>query len=143
MTKNKINLIYPLEMYYPDYFKDFPTEEEIYHIIADYREVIADQSSSIEDKKAKELSLSLLQEKIKEYDYFKGVRNILEQFFLENKNPAEIFESLFPYKESQAEIYRSQFTDACDLIAADEGVIDWSKMGISWYKFKKSEGLLK
>lgn len=141
-NKNKLNLLYPLEMYYVDYFESFPNDEEIYHIIADYREMIANSDISKEQKKAKELSINLLTEKISQYDYFDGVRNILEQFFLGNKNPAEIFESLFPFTENQAEIFRSQFTDACDLIAAEDGLVDWPKMGVSWYDFKKEEGVL-
>lgn len=141
-NKNKLTLLYPLEMYYIDYFKDFPNDEEIYHIIADYREAIASIDISKEEKKAKELNINLLMEKMSQYEYFDGVRNILEQFFLGNKNPAEIFESLYPFNENQAEIFRSQFTDACDLIAAEDGQVEWSKMGVSWYDFKKEEGVL-
>lgn len=141
MDKNKKNkklaLLNPIEMYYEDYFSSIPNEEERYSILTNYRDFQKNQSYGENNKDYSDIekSFKLFLEFSEKIDYFSGVRNIVNQL-LSDKDPTEIFEKMFPNSQAQAEVYKSQFTDACDIIIhRDE--IDWKRMNIPWYDYHK------
>lgn len=141
MSKDTVfNLLNKEEMYYPEYFNGLPSEEEQFALLTKFRSLNED-SFSVDQKEYEETekSFKFLNEILEKRDYFDNVRNITNQL-LSNKDPTEVFSSMFPSNKVQAEIYRSQFTDACDLILNKEHV-DWSKLNLPWFEFKNEYGM--
>lgn len=136
MTK-EISLLNPLKMYYPDYFKDIPNDEEQFSLLSRYRELL--KIGTEEEINEVEKSFQLLNEMLEKRDYFDGVRNILNQL-LSGKEPTDIFSNMFPSTRNQIEIFRSQFTDACDIVLHKDE-IEWDKMQLPWYEYKNEYGL--
>lgn len=138
-NKKELKLLNPIEMYYPDYFKNLPSEEEQHALLVRYRTLIKN-SISYEDKEIEETdrSFKILNEILEKRDYFENVRNIMNQL-LSNKHPGQLFVSMFPSNRTQSEIYRSQFTDACDLLL-NKDKVDWERMNLPWYNFKNEFG---
>lgn len=132
-------LLNPVEYYYPDYFKNIPSEEEQHSLLIRYRGVNRDILNEEDDVEEIEKSFKIMNELLEKRDYFENVRNIANQL-LSNKNPTELFTNMFPNGKIQAEIYRSQFTDACDLIL-NKDHINWDRMNLPWYNFKKDNGM--
>lgn len=136
MSENKINTLNPIEMYYPKYFSSIPNEEEQFTILTKYREFKKNSEiAKTEEDKEIEKSFKILNEIIEKKDYFEGVRIIINQL-LSNQEPSEIFKKMYPNSLIQSEIYKSQFTDACDLIL-NKDQVDWDSMDIPWYEYKK------
>jgi len=140
MDKNnkdvKPELLYPLSMYYEGAIEGVPNLEEQYQILAECREYSEKKNSRVDPYSIDEpvLALNLMMEKLEQYDYFEGVRNIVNNLLTQNRRPQELFRSLFPNSEEKVQIFKSQFSDACDLICMGDDV-DWSRMGVSWYGF--------
>lgn len=139
MSENKMKLLNEIEMYYPNYFSSIPNEEEQFTILTKYREFKKNNNIvKTEEDKEVEKSFHLLNEMIEKKDYFDGVRIIINQL-LSNQEPADIFKKMYPNTAVQSEIYKSQFTDACDLIL-NKDQVDWEAMNIPWYEYKKENG---
>lgn len=140
MDKNEqsveVNLLYPLSMYYVGAIEGVPTLEEQYQILAESREYSEKRKTRIDPYSIDEpvIALNLMMEKLEQYEYFEGVRNIVNNLLSQNRKPQELFRSLFPNSEEKVNIFKSQFSDACDLICMGDKV-DWKKMGLSWYNF--------
>ena len=140
MDKNEqgiqVNLLYPLSMYYVGAIEGVPTLEEQYQILAESREYSEKTKTRIDPYSIDEpvIALNLMMEKLEQYEYFEGVRNIVNNLLSQNRKPQELFRSLFPNSEEKINIFKSQFSDACDLICMKDKV-DWKRMGLSWYNF--------
>lgn len=140
MDKNEqsiqVNLLYPLSMYYVGAIEGVPTLEEQYQILAESREYSEKTKTRIDPYSIDEpvIALNLMMEKLEQYEYFEGVRNIVNNLLSQNRKPQELFRSLFPNNEEKINIFKSQFSDACDLICMKDKV-DWKKMGLSWSNF--------
>lgn len=132
----EVNLLYPLSMYYVGAIEGVPTLEEQYQILAESREYSEKTKTRIDPYSIDEpvIALNLMMEKLEQYEYFEGVRNIVNNLLSQNRKPQELFRSLFPNSEEKVNIFKSQFSDACDLICMGDKV-DWKKMGLSWYNF--------
>jgi len=140
MDKNEqgiqVNLLYPLSMYYVGAIEGIPTLEEQYQILAESREYSEKTKTRIDPYSIDEpvIALNLMMEKLEQYEYFEGVRNIINNLLSQNRKPQELFRSLFPNSEEKVNVFKSQFSDACDLICMKDKV-DWKKMGLSWSDF--------
>lgn len=140
MDKNEesiqVNLLYPLSMYYVGAIEGVPTLEEQYQILAESREYSEKTKTRIDPYSIDEpvIALNLMMEKLEQYEYFEGVRNIVNNLLSQNRKPQELFRSLFPNNEDKVNVFKSQFSDACDLICMKDKV-DWKKMGLSWSDF--------
>jgi hypothetical protein len=133
MDKNEqgiqVNLLYPLSMYYVGAIEGIPTLEEQYQILAESREYSEKTKTRIDPYSIDEpvIALNLMMEKLEQYEYFEGVRNIINNLLSQNRKPQELFRSLFPNSEEKVNVFKSQFSDACDLIWMKDKV-DLKKM---------------
>lgn len=142
MTSNNIKLMYPLEMYYPDGLNilSLQEQEEIINAMKEYSKKTGKKISENDEHVAVKAAI-LLSEQLKQYKYFKGVRDILNMLLSGNRTPEELFRTLFPNEQEDIQDFQFQFADACDLILLKDQ-IDWKKMNIDWYNFAKEEGLI-
>ena len=99
MDKNEqgiqVNLLYPLSMYYVGAIEGVPTLEEQYQILAESREYSEKTKTRIDPYSIDEpvIALNLMMEKLEQYEYFEGVRNIVNNLLSQNRKPQELFRS--------------------------------------------------
>lgn len=136
-----IRLVYPLEMYYPNGVEGMVSEAEEAAIIAAYRDYEERIGKPIDpnDKHAAVQAFNLMLEKVRQNDYFSGVREIVNLLLSRNRTPEEIFRNLYPENKDSVEDFKCQFADACDLILLKDQV-NWKAMNLPWYDFSDNEG---
>lgn len=140
MVNNEIKLMYPLDMYYPDGIEilSLKEQEEINTALREYQKT-SGRKIDINDPHPSVQATILMLEQLKQYSYFKNVREILNMILSGNRTIEELFRSLFPNSEEEVEDFKCQFGDACDLILLKDQ-IDWKRMSCEWYNFAKEEG---
>lgn len=134
-----MNLVYPLEMYYPDFNLGVPKIEDQFFVVNEYKNYInhcIEKDLVIDKSRVEVLSMEYLLNKLKQESYFQGVRDILNYLFMKEKTPNELFISLFPDREELVEIFKQQFIDACELLIHHKK-IDLQRMRLSWSKFNE------
>lgn len=140
MEQNEIKLMYPLDMYYPDGLEiiSLKEQEEINFALREYAKMSGNKINSNDPHPAVQAAI-FMSEQIKQYRYFKNVREILNMILSGNRTIEELFRSLFPNEEDEVEDFKCQFGDACDLILLKDQ-IDWVRMNAEWYNFAREEG---
>lgn len=142
-THAAIRLMYPLELYYPDGVPGVPTDEEQAATLAAYRAYAETVGRKLDadDPHPAVRALHDMLDTMRQYDYFKGVRDMVNALLSGNRTPEELFRAMFPEHENKVDEYTCQFADACDLILLKDQV-DWPRMNLPWFDYARKEGLL-